>query len=813
MIRWIVSSSVLIAVIIVLRSVLKGKISLRLQYALWGIVLLRLLMPFSIGSSPLSILNAVEKAPVVQNSDTVKDFSSIELTQDGTVEGFYSDDYMPDVPSVVAENKTPEEFNKLKQTIAVRDILIPVWYCGIAVMLLVFISSNYRFSLKLRRSRTRLEETQLEAVKSPAVSGLSLSGRSVPVYVTPDIDTPCLFGLFSPAIYVTSVAAENETVLRHAIEHELTHLRHGDHIWSLLRCLCLSIHWFNPLVWCAAFLSRNDSELACDESTVKRLGEQERTEYGRTLIGMTCQKHTAILTAATTMTGSKHSIKERILLIAKKPKTAIYTLVAVILIAAVAIGCTFTGSKDKNEDSDFRPDAVKMVQALSSRLPPPPITDSESVDYLWSLYKSLELSPEADKIGDPSADPSADTEISEKINVWSISVSFIDSKTGDIKAFTIYDGGLCTLGDAYETKYSVKDGKTIYEIFYKYFQDAYEAQVSVDESAEKLGYSFQNTTFKYQGKVFDVTEQCSSATSINSCTYLDVSKCVLLECHIGPNIGAYCVFDTESQSFINTFYGCNIIFREEGNLGSAIYSHGSSIYDLSRNVIASFSLTEYEYIYALSMSSPNVLDVSIWSDYMPRTISIDLNETYLNSGLIESCQDFCASSITVYKDGFSYTSASPISCFFTSYYESPKDLDLYEFLYYFPDNELVEDYSKEYAALKKHKLWPFEEDVEVIPTPIHRYTSAAINDVLMDYAGITLDDLSGVGSEKLIYLLEYDSYYNFSSDFGPGVFYCEYGIIDGDIIRLYEKYSGDVLTLKFGGSEGYMVLSHMPGEN
>ena len=62
MIEWIVSSSVLIAVVILLRTLLKGKISLRLQYALWGLVLLRLLIPVSFGSTALSVTNAVPRS-------------------------------------------------------------------------------------------------------------------------------------------------------------------------------------------------------------------------------------------------------------------------------------------------------------------------------------------------------------------------------------------------------------------------------------------------------------------------------------------------------------------------------------------------------------------------------------------------------------------------------------------------------------------------------------------------------------------------------------------------------------------------------
>lgn len=56
MMQWIVSSSVLILVVIALRYVLRGKLSLRMQYALWLLVLVRLLVPVSFGASDLSVM-------------------------------------------------------------------------------------------------------------------------------------------------------------------------------------------------------------------------------------------------------------------------------------------------------------------------------------------------------------------------------------------------------------------------------------------------------------------------------------------------------------------------------------------------------------------------------------------------------------------------------------------------------------------------------------------------------------------------------------------------------------------------------------
>jgi hypothetical protein len=116
------------------------------------------------------------------------------------------------------------------------------------------------------------------------------------------------------------------------------------------------LHWFNPLEWLAAALSRRDAELACDEGTIRRIGEKNRLEYGRTLIQLICAKRKPmdLLCCATTMSQSKKEIRERIALIAKKPKMFLITMVIVIL--AAAAGCTFTGSK-LNKSSDSTDDA------------------------------------------------------------------------------------------------------------------------------------------------------------------------------------------------------------------------------------------------------------------------------------------------------------------------------------------------------------------------------------------------------------------------------------------------------------------------
>ena len=380
MVEWIVSSSVLIAVLILLRFVLKGKISLRLQYALWAVVLVRLLVPVSFGDTSMSVGNLTQKAAESEPVQFVSALSETELPR-MTYQAAYNEvakEYadrgiqIEEMPlEEYAETVDYEIMNKMNGDLSIAEVVKIIWISGIALVGVWFLLSNLRLYLSLKKTRTLLSDS-----------------HALPVYLSDAIDTPCLFGLFHPAIYLTSEAIESEHTQRHAVEHELTHFHHKDNIWAILRSVCLAVHWFNPLVWCAAVLSRNDAELACDESTILRLGEDERAAYGRTLIHLTCEKRPALLNTATTMTGSGKSIKERIALIVKKPKMALYTLIAVVVIVAIVVGCTFTGAKKTNTPwnwaQNLTSEDISSVELWSDR-GNVSLTDGEHADFVRIL--------------------------------------------------------------------------------------------------------------------------------------------------------------------------------------------------------------------------------------------------------------------------------------------------------------------------------------------------------------------------------------------------------------------------------------------
>lgn len=366
MTAWVFSSGVLILVVIAVRTLLRGKLSPRLQYALWLLVLARLLVPVQFGVSPLSVENVLPRE------------SALSQSAPAVTEPESPSNHVPAVspaepsPSDVAVNVT---VSVAPSTVTVKKAMDwawfakTVWLLGIPLVGGSFVLSDLRFSARLRRSRRRVE------VES-----------RIPVYVTAAVDTPCLFGLFRPAVYLTPEVLADPEILRCALAHEQTHFRHGDHIWAALRGACLALHWYDPLVWWAAELSRRDGELACDEDAVRTLGEEQRGLYGCALIRMTCEKRPAPLVTATMMTDSGKALKERVALLAQKPKTAGRTAVAVLLIAALAVGCTFTGKTPPDEP--FREDGT-VPAALES-------TGYPAYDALLTQVDDLRRSGEVD---------------------------------------------------------------------------------------------------------------------------------------------------------------------------------------------------------------------------------------------------------------------------------------------------------------------------------------------------------------------------------------------------------------------------------
>ena len=343
--EWAASSCVLILVVIALRAAFGKRLTPGWRYALWAVVLLRLLVPFEIGGSPWSVAAAVQKSKLPEASETVVAWRNITVSPDLSIPE-------PDPSLPLAEQRAQYEINRMEweaqmaeartvdaTPVTVTDVFNWVWYAGMAVTALIFLVSNLRFYLLLRKRRKPLE-----------------TDCALKVYTVENLSSSCLFGR---SIYISVETAEDALKLRHVLAHELSHYRHGDAVWALLRCAALVLHWYDPLAWWAAALSRQDAELFADAGALKALGEDAREDYGATLIELStcCGRNASLLCTATTMTNGKKALKERITLIAKKPHTPLAVAVVICVVAALAVGSTMVGAQTEPET----PDTVAML--------------------------------------------------------------------------------------------------------------------------------------------------------------------------------------------------------------------------------------------------------------------------------------------------------------------------------------------------------------------------------------------------------------------------------------------------------------------
>lgn len=387
----ILASSVLILAILAVRTIVKGKVSAKLQYALWLLVAFRLMIPGTLGSSSISVLHLLQ-IPIVTESDSVSSsvtdpnadedanvgLANIGSTMAGADAGVsvYLSENIPDNTHKNTDGNVPDNTsvhatgNILGNEDAGADanheitadahvstdfliasivvtIIHGIWILGIVITGGCMLWYQIRFMryLSARRKPLQGENVQYHGLK---------------VYTVKGLPSPCLCG---NKIYLNEEAAEDETKLKHILAHEYCHYRQLDSLWAVVRCILVSVYWFHPLVWAAAYISKQDSELACDEAAVALLGEKERYAYGRTLLSLVCEKVPKGTTVGPllTMGSSEKGIRERIVRIAKRPKALALAGGLVLVFAAVIAVITFTGTTLAEADLT---DQINDIEAL-----------------------------------------------------------------------------------------------------------------------------------------------------------------------------------------------------------------------------------------------------------------------------------------------------------------------------------------------------------------------------------------------------------------------------------------------------------------
>jgi beta-lactamase regulating signal transducer with metallopeptidase domain/tetratricopeptide (TPR) repeat protein len=240
----------------------------RWRYALWFLVVLRLVVP-TLPHSPLSLHRFPNAVASVSHQPFLK---AVEpLPPSGAVEKIKQPATIPNEPK--------SQWVSLDSRMGALLWLIGA--TGLAVATLVHAG---RFAFALRRARACCDGPVLEIAQA-AASELGLR-RAVPIVTTPLVSGPAMVGIFRPTLLLPEglLAAFSPDELRVVFLHEFAHLRRGDMMLNALLVVLQILHWFNPVLWFAFARMRHDRELATDALVLSEARASLKTLYGHTLL-------------------------------------------------------------------------------------------------------------------------------------------------------------------------------------------------------------------------------------------------------------------------------------------------------------------------------------------------------------------------------------------------------------------------------------------------------------------------------------------------------------------------------------------------
>ena len=320
--RWLLEASwqasVLALLVLVLQWVLRGRLNPRWNYALWLMVLLRLVMPVL----PTSIFSVFQLAPESAPAFVTR------VMQSTTVAPAVLSTSMPNAPE--------------HHSVPIFPILALIWLAGAFVLAVLTWEANRRFARQVRSSPA-VTDPGLLALFSAAQAELGMRRSSLPLIESAQVESPALMGLFRPALLLPrdTRARFNELELRLIFLHELAHLKRGDLIAQWLIALLQVLHWFNPVLWFAFRRMRIDREPATDALVLSRAGEGEKERYGLMLIKLLEHfQHRHSLPTLVGILEDTDQFKRRFSLIARFTQGAYgWSLLGLLVIGGLALAC------------------------------------------------------------------------------------------------------------------------------------------------------------------------------------------------------------------------------------------------------------------------------------------------------------------------------------------------------------------------------------------------------------------------------------------------------------------------------------------
>ena len=350
-----ISASWLVLAVLVLRLVSKRSPKW-MNVLLWGIVALRLVLPFSVESALSLIPSAETVSPAAVQFDPAPTITSGVSVIDNAVNPSLSEHFSA-VPTA-----------SVNPLYVWTEIAGWVWLIGLGAMLLYALVSY----LRLRRR---------VSVSLPIQDH---------IYLCDAISSPFILGVVKPHIYLPS--GLDEVQRQNVLSHERAHLARRDHWWKPLGFALLAVYWFNPVLWLAYALLCRDIELACDERVIRTMDESAVKTYSTVLLACSMLRKAAITCP---LAFGEVGVKERVKNALHYKKPAFRVVAASVAVCVVVAVCFLT-----NPPTDT--DAAGLIGFHRERVTYADVTDengaqpsnvqltAEETDAVYALLDTLQ---------------------------------------------------------------------------------------------------------------------------------------------------------------------------------------------------------------------------------------------------------------------------------------------------------------------------------------------------------------------------------------------------------------------------------------
>ena len=300
-----ISASWLVLVVLALRLVLK-RAPKWVNVLLWGMVALRLMLPFSIESALSLIPSAETLSPEVVRFDPAPTITSGVEFIDNAVN-----------PSL-SESFAAAPLASVNPLYVWTYLAGWVWLIGLAAMLLYALVSYLRLRRRVSASIPLREN----------------------IYVCDEVPSPFILGIVRPRIYLPS--ALDETQRGSVLSHERAHLARRDHWWKPLGYALLAVYWFNPLLWLAYTLLCRDIELACDERVLRGMDAGQVKDYSSALLACSVPRR---MLAACPLAFGEVGVGARVKNALRYKKPAFWVVAASVIVCIVVAVCFLTNPR------------------------------------------------------------------------------------------------------------------------------------------------------------------------------------------------------------------------------------------------------------------------------------------------------------------------------------------------------------------------------------------------------------------------------------------------------------------------------------